>query len=330
MSRKIDHNHYKKLFQKDSFTNYITQLYIIVYENLFTRDDSFLVDKNSHKNSINISQNNNIKMPDRKYFHNTLYADYHKNKFGIQLIPNTPIFNLCFDMLSTLIKFYFGLIHYQPNQPKRCENLQKILKCCLFNYKNKIQKSYDLFLIELYEKMELWYDELLDMEKIGKYNFISLEKEVKEYVDILTYSNLLNINYKQKKEILYKNDKKYHVARFNIYENGEINHHKSIYQKFKKKYNQELKVVQYDFILDILYLICFIHKKEYTDIRNILYDFFTDYPELIKTNDDFDENYKMLMTINQYLEKGNEEEIKTMLNSLIIKNIFFLEECERN
>ena len=36
------------------------------------------------------------------------------------------------------------------------------------------------------------------------------------------------------------------------------------------------------------------------------------------------------MTINQYLEKGNEEEIKTMLNSLIIKNIFFLEECERN
>ena len=57
-------------------------------------------------------------------------------------------------MLSTLIKFYFGLIHYQPNQPKRCENLQKILKCCLFNYKNKIQKSYDLFLIELYEKME--------------------------------------------------------------------------------------------------------------------------------------------------------------------------------
>ena len=85
MSRKIDHNHYKKLFQKDSFTNYITQLYIIVYENLFTRDDSFLVDKNSHKNSINISQNNNIKMPDRKYFHNTLYADYHKKKFGIQL-----------------------------------------------------------------------------------------------------------------------------------------------------------------------------------------------------------------------------------------------------
>lgn len=329
MSRKIDHSVYNIL--NDNDISFIREIFDY-QDNLFNVNDTPLPTQNLYDDLIiNINKTNCIKALDRKYFHNTLYADYYKSKFGIELIPNTPIFNLHFDMFSTLIKFYFALEHHKPNKIIQHKICTDILEYCLVKYKDKIHKSYDLFVIELYEKMEIkWNDELLDMEKKGKYDFISLAKEVKKYIDILTYSNLLNINYKQKKKITYKKDKKYQVARFNIYGNGKVNHHKTIYQIFKKKYNQELKVSQYEFVLDILHLICFIHKKEYTDIIKIINLFFMDYPNLIEINDDFDENYKMLMTINQYLEKGEEEQIETMLNSLIIKNIIFLEEQERN
>ena len=94
-----------------------------------------------------------IKIPDKKYFHNTIYADFYYQKFGIKLIPNTLHFNLSYDILTSTIKFYHSLTRYKTNKSERYENSINILKYCLNKYKKTYKESNDLYIIKLYNKM---------------------------------------------------------------------------------------------------------------------------------------------------------------------------------
>ena len=172
-------------------------------------DDFF--EKATINDNVLMQDISKIKIPDKKYFHKTVYADLYYKKFSIELKPNTLCFDLSYDILCSIIKFYRSLIHYKDNKIKRYEELINILKPCLNKYKKIYKESNDLHIIKLYNLMKKMYKLLKDMNKVGKYNFTILEKEIEFEIYLIKYSHILDINYIPKQSIIYSNKNTYSV-----------------------------------------------------------------------------------------------------------------------
>ena len=268
----------------------------------------------------------NIKIPDIKYFHKTKYASLFKENFDEELKPNTLQFNLTFNTLKTLVKFYLQLVNYKQNKIERHKDIKSVLEEYNNNIKNNIQKCYDKYCIELSYEFEKWYDELLQIEEKKKYNYKGLEKEVKPYLLEIKGNRWLKLDSNLNKKIQYDENKNYKVIREKEIDDkldfNKIDYHKGFLMRFKKKYKQELHLREYNFIIDTLYLIIYIHKRinKIDEIKKGINAYFIDHPEKIKINDDFDNNYDMIKII---CTTDDINTIKVMIKSLILKNIHF-------
>ena len=65
------------------------------------------------------SYNSDINVPDKKYFHKTIYAEMFYDVFDVELKPNTEQFDLIYSTFRTLIKIYKGLITYKQNKKEQ-------------------------------------------------------------------------------------------------------------------------------------------------------------------------------------------------------------------
>lgn len=280
----------------------------------------------------NYDEKINIRLPDKKYFHKTRYATLFKNNFNEELKPNTLQFDLTFNTLRTLVKFYLQIVNYKQNKLERHKDIKSVLEEYNDKIKRNIHKCYDKYCIELSYEFEKWYDELLQMDEKKKYNYKSLEKEVKKYILDIIYSQWLSLDMRLNRETKFNENIIYKVIREKkiddrIKYNG-VDYHSDFLMRFKKKYKQKLDLKEYCFVIDTLYLITYIHESvpSIERIRKGIEAYFNDYSQKIKINTDFDTNYDM---INLIYTSEDINTIKVMIMSLIGRNICFLEESLR-
>jgi len=272
------------------------------------------------------SYNNYINVPDKKYFHKTRYAKMFYDVFDVELKPNTEQFELIYSTFRTLIKIYKGLIKYKQNKKEQYNYIKDILENYLTDKKSKINKCWDKLCIELYYEFEKWYDELLEMEKINKYNFKKILSMAEYIIDKYSIKTFMMVN-KTKTNKNYNEDKKYIIKR-NYKQNYDLDKfewHSEFLKDFKRKYNQILTLREYSYVIDTLTIIIYtqnyINHKEY--LNKGLSAYFNDYPQKVNINDDFNTNYEILNFIYQ---NNDINSIGLMLKSLLQKNIYFLEQ----
>ena len=272
------------------------------------------------------SYNNYINVPDKKYFHKTRYAKMFYDVFDVELKPNTEQFELIYSTFRTLIKIYKGLITYKQNKKEQYNYIKDILENYLTDKKSKINKCWDKLCIELYYEFEKWYDELLEMEKINKYNFKKILSMAEYILDKYSIKTFMMVN-KTKTNKNYNEDKKYIIKR-NYKQNYDLDKfewHSEFLKDFKRKYNQILTLREYSYVIDTLTIIIYtqnhINHKEY--LNKGLSAYFNDYPQKVNINDDFNTNYEILNFIYQ---NNDINSIGLMLKSLLQKNIYFLEQ----
>ena len=274
-----------------------------------------------------IDEKINIRLPDKKYFHKTRYATLFKENFGEELKPNNLQFDLSFNTLRTSVKFYLQLVNYKQNKIER----HKAIKSVLEEYNNKIKKNihkcYDKYCIELSYEFEKWYDELLQMEEKNKYNYKSLEKEVKKYILDIINNQWLSLDTRLNKKTNFNGNINYKVIREKNVDDKigfGVDYHSDFLMRFKKKYKQKLHLKEYSFVMDTLYVITYIYKyvSNIEKVKIGIDAYFNDYTQKIKINDDFDTNYDI---INLISKTNDINTIKTLITSLIAKNIYFLE-----
>lgn len=293
------------------------------------KQDIFLLDVDlDFDDDENYDEKINISLPDKKYFHKTRYATLFKNNFNEELKPNTLQFDLTFNTLRTLVKFYLQIVNYKQNKLERHKDVKSVLEEYNDKIKNNIHKCYDKYCIELSYEFEKWYDELLQMDEKKKYNYKSLEKEVKKYILDIIYNDWLNLGVRINRETNFNKNIIYKVIREKKIDEKigfGVDYHSDFLMRFKKKYKQKLDLKQYSFVIDTLYLITYIHESvpSIERIRKGIEAYFNDYSQKIKINTDFDTNYDM---INLIYTTNDINTIEVMIMSLIGRNISFYEE----
>lgn len=102
----------------------------------------------------------------KDYFHNILYVKELEKELKINLKEHKLQYNIIEDTLKTLITINNNWCNYGKKEEK-FNNAKLVLEDYLKKYKNKIEKSYDLFCIELYDTFSNWYEEIEEIEERG-------------------------------------------------------------------------------------------------------------------------------------------------------------------
>lgn len=102
----------------------------------------------------------------KDYFHNILYVKELEKELKINLKEHKLQYNIIEDTLKTLITINNNWCNYGKKEEK-FNNAKLVLDDYLKKYENKIQKSYDLFCIELYDTFSNWYEEIEEIEERG-------------------------------------------------------------------------------------------------------------------------------------------------------------------
>ena len=271
---------------------------------------------------------NNIKVPDKKFFHKTRYAKAFFETFGIELKPNTEQFNLTYDTFRTLIKISKGLYAYKQNKQEKCNYITKILEEYFNTNKNKINKCWDSACIELYDIFEKWYDELLEMEKVHKYKFRTMYSLSCGLIEVYELKHYMRYDF-YPKHTKYDNNKTYKIKEQRTLNHtlGYYDRHSYFLKDFKIKYKQTLTLKEYFYVKDTLTIIIYMrdHIDDIKTLENGLKAYFKDYPQKVNINDDFNTTYEILSFIFQ---SNDINTINLMLKSLLQKNIHFFIERE--
>ena len=129
----------------------------------------------------------------KKYFRNSVYVKKFEEVFNVK-IKGLPLqYELIYETLNTIIKG--NNILFSKNYIPKEEKVDKLLN--LFNdyltkYENKINKSYDLACIGIYNHIYILSGELNEMKKEKQtrkidYNLKSLENTLSEYIALFIY-----------------------------------------------------------------------------------------------------------------------------------------------
>ena len=129
----------------------------------------------------------------KKYFRNSVYVKKFEEVFNVK-IKDLPLqYELIYETLNTIIKG--NNILYSKNYIPKDQKVEKLFS--LFNeyltkYKNKINKSYDLACIGIYNHIDQMCDELKEMKKEKQtrkidYNLKPLENTMSEYIATFIY-----------------------------------------------------------------------------------------------------------------------------------------------
>lgn len=278
-------------------------------------------------------------VPDKKYFKKTYYADIFKQKFGVALENDKVQFATTFYTYHTLIKASNYLNNYQKNKKELFKKLKTLFEKYFKEIRGKIKKCYDSDCIEIFDQIELWYEELIEMEELDKFNFNGMKEEITNLSMAMMMSDLFELKNTPNRKIKFLKNYSYTVLceDLKIIDNNQINGGKIAYFErlltiFYKKYKQKLLLSEYIFVLDTLTMITNYHKiiffeidiKIIAKLKHMLNCYFDDYKEPIKINNDFDTNYTMLKIMKDNLESGKIEETKHIIETLIQKNIEFL------